>query len=105
VSIEASIVRSGFDFGDLKINSAGDHRWEKIIEKAVLRVPRTHAFSHGLGHQRRFKRKPPTSAYPPILHIAASDRSATKSAGARRVAVNFAKLPELLRRTPPKNEA
>jgi hypothetical protein len=36
--------------------------------------------------------------------IAASHRSATKSAAARRVAVNFAKLLELLR-GPPMSEA
>jgi hypothetical protein len=44
---------------------------------------------------------------PDSRHIAPSYRSATKSAEARRMAarVDFAKLPELLRRSPPISEA
>ena len=55
------------------------------------------------GHQRQAQiahfRFSPDSG-----HIAESHRSATKSAEARRLAVNFAKLLGLLRRSPPRSQ-
>jgi hypothetical protein len=49
-----------------------------------------------MGHQRRFKRKQRTSAYPPIPDILL--RRTALPPRSRRMAATFAKLPDLLQR-------
>jgi hypothetical protein len=57
----------------------------------------------GLGHQRRFKRKPRTSASPPISDLSLRRTARRPNRLARDEAVNFAKLPE--RGSPPISKA
>jgi len=63
------------------------------LRKVILIASQFFAFLHSLGHQRRFKRTPRASASPPVpRRIAASHRSATKSADARRGAAHGGEL-------------
>jgi len=51
----------------LKNKSAGDGRWDKTIEKTILRAFRARTFSRSQGHFRTSAREPAMSALPQIL--------------------------------------
>jgi hypothetical protein len=65
----------------------------------VLQCVNRRQRNDAMSHQRRFKHNAAHFRFSPDSgRIAASHRSATKSAEARRMTVNFANLPELLRK-------